>query len=171
MNFTRIEMGLYFMIIVAVLGASLFLLLSHDEDRGEIIVVDWRVDIEPKKFPVFNTTENGSLEWSYEYELIIDIWLLSESTGGGYPKASIMVEYVVNNRTEALEFISIKESGGSADHHNLRIVTTNRVNASDDIRVVMRLSDSFFEHVEGGEHNSRAGAWYITYKVDLGVEQ
>ena len=138
--------------------------LSWDEidDASTLEVTDWDVDAHPRKFLMMD--DNGS--WSYEYEFNFDVWIYSESNGGGYPNTWIGINYVVNNKTVESKFIYITESGGSASHHQKRLITNHRVAYGNDVKIILEFPHSGFEWVDGANDFTRY-SWLIVYNVDI----
>lgn len=161
-------MGLIIVGILMILFArSLMGLMWNETDDAmpTLEVTDWDIDAHPRKFLMMD--DNGS--WSYEYEFNFDVWIYSESNGGGYPNTWIGINYVVNNKTVESKFIYITESGGSASHHQKRLITNYRVTEDDDVKIILEFPQSGFEWVDDANDFTRY-SWLIVYDVDVGTE-
>lgn len=136
--------------------------IGPDEVSPTLDVTDWSIDAHPRRFLVMG--DDGS--WSYEYEFNFDVWVFSESNTGGYPNAWIGVYYVVNNETIEKELIYISESGGSASHHQKKLITNHRVAYGDDVKIILEFPHSGFEWVDGANDFTRY-SWVIVHNVDI----
>lgn len=160
-------------LIVVGMLMSLFALSSMglmwnetDDAMPTLEVTDWDIDAHPRKFLMMD--DNGS--WSYEYEFNFDVWVFSESNSGEYPNTWIGINYVVNDKTVESEFIYITESGGSASHHQKRLITNYRVTEDDDVKIILVFPRYGFEWVDGADDITRS-SWLIVYNVDFGTEE
>ncbi len=164
----------FFMVIGLVIAVMIFvftlsslgLIWNETDDTPTLEAIDWNIDAHPRKFLMMD--DNGS--WSYEYEFNFDVWVYSESNGGGYPDTWIGIDYVVNNKTVESKFISITESGGSASHHQKRLITNYRVTEDDDVKIILVFPRYGFEWVDGADDITRS-SWLIIYNVDVGIEE